>query len=270
MNELTRTCRIAKHLKHLKGLDLSDIQLEHDLDDDIWSNYLTPTSEEGVRLPKDLVDLFQNLRWLGLPDPRTSSLISTVLPECTTLQTLSIRGRYTKETKHHIPKKESNLSSFIDPISKFTPNTVTALELRLSFLDLDRLSQALKENNSSILHIGIDVGAYIQVYTDQSSSKLGVCEKDLEAAAHVFALKERQDAYEEEHNKTYPTKCRWWLPDSEYDGIDKSNTTGIDLEADASEPGFEEGEVAVDNLTGMLCELYERATVDADFSFYPL
>jgi hypothetical protein len=183
------------------------------------------------------------LKWLGLPDFRASGsdaphlLFKHFLPLCTRIETLSIRGEYRAEsTPSHLNAHEY-VCNFVDGIVTCTPYSVTALELRLSIPCLDKLTEVIRATSGlNINRIGIDLGAWIQVYPIKDTAE-ELSEGRIWAEAIHAARRTRRDIYEEEHNKVLPAKSKSLLPDSRAD---------VDLTAPPSLPASTDALAEVD------------------------
>lgn len=218
---LTCIYRIADNLTQLQGLDLSDCPVLDNLTFPLLqSRSSTSVLSTNATTSGDFAtidNLLLNLRWLGLPDwrrPETipRSLLVNILPRCKNLKTLSIRGKYMPEVKPAHIDHHDYVCRFIGGIVTHTPDSVEYLELRLSFPFLDRLVEELQKRQSRIKQIGIDLGAWIQVYPLRVTQGFWN-ENEVKNAAIAAAQKTRFDIYEEEHNKVLPDDSKWWLPE---------------------------------------------------------
>lgn len=114
--------------------------------------------------------LWRRLKWLGLPDWRSDNhaarYVGSTLPEwCISLRTISIRGKYTRDrAANEIESVHHHVCRLILGIEKIAPTGVTRLELRLSVPFLRYLLEKLQERRPNIKHVGIDLGAWIQVF----------------------------------------------------------------------------------------------------------
>jgi hypothetical protein len=200
---------------------------------DIWHakdhhEYSPP--QELVNLMTSLeTTLFTNLTWLGIRDWRgdpynvtattEQKIIDVVLPQCRNLKTLSIRGEYTADphidlNTYNRQKSESFgcahniVCDFILRLADRIPDTVTTLELRLSLSFLSYFLEKLHELVPSIQRVGIDLGAWVQIYPLRTTSGHECCEfrktfteEDVKNTADVAALQARFDAYKTAHNE---------------------------------------------------------------------
>jgi hypothetical protein len=167
--------------------------------------------------PNFVTHLLHNLTWLGLPDFHSLAaqfaldLVQKVLPQCTSLQTLSLRRN---QSKHEPIDPHDYVSTLPLMIATFVPRTVTTLELRTSSLCLNELISVLTSHGSSIKHVGIDFGAWVQQYAKQKMPYQELEEEDIKMVARKAARKERFEAYEEAHKEISQTDNKWWLPRS--------------------------------------------------------
>lgn len=181
---------------------------------------LTTTVPIDQKLPSDatrLKKLFSRLKWLGLPDWRGSATVSrdlldAVLPHCIALRTLSIRGRYSAEMLSSANDSHASICRLISGITTHASPTVETLELRLSFPYLDRLVEHLRAHNSNIKRVGIDLGAWVQIYPLRTAND-ELTDEEVRNAAVAAAYQTRRQAYQEEHNKVAPEGSKWWLPE---------------------------------------------------------
>jgi hypothetical protein len=165
--------------------------------------------------------LHLRLRWLGLPDFRDKSLSTPhfllwhFLPLCANLQTLSIRGEYRAEVLQPNLSAHDYLCRFVWSIRECTPESVTALELRLSIPFLERLTEAIRSKpKMNIAYIGIDLGAWVQTYPVRNTSdKLD--EASVMLAIVAAAQQACYEIYEQEHDAVLPLTSKWLLPKSQ-------------------------------------------------------
>jgi hypothetical protein len=192
------------------------------------------------------------LKWVGLPDFRDASLnapsilLRAFLPLCTNLQILSIREEYRAENAPSHLSAHEFLCRFVDGIESCTPESVTALEFRLSVPFLDKLIEALGSRAKlNITRIGLDLGAWVQTYPIRHTS--GELSDGQIASEVMHAAREAcHKIYEEEHRKVLPAGSCWLLPESRRDSrlaaqlsppgsADKVDETDVD----DAKPGFE-------------------------------
>lgn len=218
------TCRIAEHLPNLQGLDLSDtalagenaslatvqVQVQEQICEEFHVNSSVLVDNATVR------QLLSRITLLGLPDPgrlgnNAAHIAWRLLPMCSHLKTLSIRGTYVEQTGQDLLDDAHYVCRFIDQVVTNLPSTVTSLELRLKFPYFESLGQELKRQNLNIHSIGIDFGAWVHSYSlRDTSSELE--EDQVRKATSAAAHKKRYELYEEEHNKVFPEASKWWLP----------------------------------------------------------
>ncbi|KAJ4355812.1 uncharacterized protein N0V89_003833 [Didymosphaeria variabile] len=114
--------------------------------------------------------LWRRLKWLGLPDWRSDSYAAkavgkTIPPWCVSLKTVSVRGEYTRDrTANEIESVHHHVCQLILGIEKIVPASVTKLELRLSISFLRYFLEQLQKKKPTILRVGIDLGAWVQVF----------------------------------------------------------------------------------------------------------
>jgi hypothetical protein len=202
-------------LPALVELDLSDMPITQKDIPHPWSALLQSEGQNAKRIS----DLWKRLTWLGVPDFRdpaecfTLSLVQQVLPRCHNLQTLSIRGQRSGE----IANPHDYVCKLPSIIAKFVPQGVVTLELRLPFLFLDHIQEALSSAGSSITNIGIDFGAWVQDYPRLKPATNELEEQDIVGIARAVARKRRTEAYEEAHNEIFVAGEKWWLPKTRFD-----------------------------------------------------
>lgn len=256
--------------------------------------------------------LFRGLVWLGLPDWRgpdaiPRSFVNNILPACKDLKTLSIRGNYTPEIIPRNMGHHNYVCRFIGALVKNLPLEVENLELRLSIPFLDYLVKHLRQSKVSLKRIGIDLGAWVQVYPLRATHG-GLNENDVKKAAASAAQQARFDIYETEHSKVLPRGAKWWLPALPGPGADQVQTDdarhvfeqdfyhpkgGSDLSCFKSELGVSTDSMCslgasdhstslanyledtrVDTLSGMLYKMYDIGTSSPRGSggvdFFPL
>ncbi|KAF2735944.1 hypothetical protein EJ04DRAFT_178378 [Polyplosphaeria fusca] len=159
---------VAKELPSLEALDLGNIRDT----EESWMNEEGETGRLGAFPDWALIKsalgstLLDRLTWLGVRDSdgpqSTSNALSMIAKGCTGLSKLSLRGQYAPdpaaagEYDHHACR-------FITGIIDNLPDTVKEVELRLSipFLKLFLWHLGQKTN---VQRIGIDLGAWVQVY----------------------------------------------------------------------------------------------------------
>lgn len=162
-------------------------------------------------------DLFRGLKWLGLPDFRNvndqvaSALVRGILDRCTGLSALSVRHR---QSSDDITDPHDYVCRLPSMIAAFGPSALTHLELRLPFMCLDGLMINLDIRGSTIRHIGIDLGAWIQLHPKGKKTTEELKEIDVKKTARLAAKKERFDIYEGVHNARLQAEEKWRLPRS--------------------------------------------------------
>jgi hypothetical protein len=165
--------------------------------------------------------LLSRLKWLGLSGiskhAELSALhaVQSILSCCTGLRTISIRQ------KHHAePKDFQNTQDYVyrltHTIAQHAPQTVTTLELRPSPPFPSHLINILKSQESSIKYIGIDLGAWIQRYTQKLTAD-DLEETEIKKSAEAIARKCRFEAYEANHHECLKAGSNSWLPESRFD-----------------------------------------------------
>ncbi|KAF1961915.1 hypothetical protein CC80DRAFT_531685 [Byssothecium circinans] len=166
--------------------------------------------------------MFRTLKWLGIPDPREEdglradrsyNLLRRVVANCLELETLSIRGPYEPdETQRHVFQLHNHVCLFMANVVDHIPETVTCLELRLSIGFIGHLLHQLRERKPHVKKVGIDLGAWVQIYPlDEEALPMqyGVADR-----ARGSALRLQHEIYEREHNKVLPKESKWYLPNS--------------------------------------------------------
>jgi len=227
-------------LPQLNELDLSDFKKDYAGDnvDAPWVDLFRP---ESLDKDEKLDRLLNRLTWLGLPDFRRDEapfrLLQEVLPRCTSLKTLSIRGKYTSIVAPDDIDDHWNVCTFVHGIAKFAPKTVTTLELRMTFFFLDRLIDTLKTRESSIKRIGLDLGAWIQVFP-RRRQQTEMSDGELRKSAITAALEHRYEAYKAEHRKHLDAYSRWWLPTSEFEIVGDFTDTQAHDTHETAQNGF--------------------------------
>jgi hypothetical protein len=108
-------------------------------------------------------------------------------------------------------------AGFVDGIKNCTPNSVTALKLRLSVPCLDKLIEAIGPRAIlNIKRIGLDLGAWIQIYPIRHTfGELS----DGQIASEVMhaTRKAYHKLYKEERRKVLPASSCWLVPESRRD-----------------------------------------------------
>ncbi|KAF2634305.1 hypothetical protein P280DRAFT_414092, partial [Massarina eburnea CBS 473.64] len=214
---------IANNLPNLIALDLSVLPTPKG-----WGEPQDP--EEGKNRPcgkfKRIWEMFHRLKWLGIPDPRITqgefpkNLFSQVVENCHSLEALSIRGRY----EYDFNARESfrihqHVCVFMDEIVQNIPDTLKSLELRLSVDFIDLLLKTLRRKASNVKRVGIDLGAWVQIFPyNEGNIPL---DGWIRNSAEGSALRSRHDIYEEQHNKVLPKESKWYLP--KYDGSEETH-----------------------------------------------
>lgn len=166
--------RIVTHLTNLEALDLS----------------LFPG---GLIAPS----LLQKLKWLGMGDPRflgTSQhqRLAKTVQRCSKLETLSVRGKYDCDTDS-VPQISSHkaICQFIIHVVDSLPASVTNIELRLAIGWMPLLLEYISNTRPAINRVGIDIGAWVQMYPFRDKSRANLCDgrvisKAVEAAKTVI------------------------------------------------------------------------------------
>ncbi|KAK7181113.1 hypothetical protein PSPO01_12914 [Paraphaeosphaeria sporulosa] len=114
--------------------------------------------------------LWKRVKWLGLPDWRSSSYAaktvgSTLPPWCVSMKTVSIRGEYTRDrSSNEFESIHDHVCRFILGVKRIIPASVTKLELRLSVSFLRYFLEQLEKNKPTIQRVGIDLGAWVQIF----------------------------------------------------------------------------------------------------------
>ncbi|KAF2715505.1 hypothetical protein K504DRAFT_497380 [Pleomassaria siparia CBS 279.74] len=202
-------------------------------------------SDELQRLMGSInTPLFGNLKWLGI---RISSQLDfqgvadkigqVVLSQCKHLKTLSIRDDYLPDfytVKSTLGSPHTYVCEFILRIAKYTLPTVSTIELRMSISFPQYFLLKLQELRPSIKRVGIDLGAWVQVYPLRKSVhesmdhgyKNDFLENDVRISAKTAALESRLEAYKEAHDTIVPKTGTWVLPslDAEARVISESDT----------------------------------------------
>lgn len=113
--------------------------------------------------------LFRRLKWLGLPDWRSDNkcakVLGNLLPRWTcSLKTVSIRGKYMRDLdRNEVTSVHHHVCQLILGI-ELLPDSVTTLELRLSVSFLRLFLTELETRKPTIKRVGIDLGAWVQVF----------------------------------------------------------------------------------------------------------
>jgi hypothetical protein len=173
-------------------------------------------SKELQRLEATISEsrLCMRLKWLGVRDWRLkpeSKLVCGLAQHCTSLVTLSVRGDYDRDySSRELRSVHSHVCMFIGGIIRTVPSTVKTIELRLSLSFIRLLLEKLHEYRPSVERVGIDLGAWIQVYPlrrERRSLKDG----DVRSRTIAVARQKLIDAYGEEHGKTQLNDSLWHL-----------------------------------------------------------
>ncbi|KAH5407362.1 hypothetical protein HBI46_188360 [Parastagonospora nodorum] len=205
---------ILTELNELKGLDLSDAPTSKAGVQHPWAYLIKPVADwDSLSPPLSIIT------WLGVPDCRNSinkfalDLIQVLLQRCTSLRTLSIRGRQSEG-------KPVNAHDYVCKlpymIATHVPKSVTTLELRLPFPHLDRLANVLRDSKSSINCIGIDFGAWVQEYPKNPVATNELRKYAIKEAAILAAQKARFEAYEKVHTEILGAGKTWILDQSQF------------------------------------------------------
>lgn len=161
-----------------------------------------------------LAKLLPRLSWLGITASQFATYvpphadIEEILSLCKRLRTILIRGSHHDETADHV-----NDLLFPLQVAKMCPNTVTRLELRMYYPLLEQLVLGSKSAGFSIKHIGIDFGAWVQVFHQPHMT--GQAEAAAANAGKAAAQNDRFEAHERLHNETFAAGTKWYLPESE-------------------------------------------------------
>lgn len=163
--------------------------------------------------------LWRRLKWIGLRDWRSSGnhaiAVCMAIPNwCASLKTVSIRGEYEQDfTSRDESSVHRNVCQFILGISQFVPNTVEKLELRLSISFLGHLLKELYTWKPSIKRIGIDLGAWIQVFplrSEQPKLKDDAIQQNAITIARQYSL----EVYRNCRETDSPIRPEWLFPQS--------------------------------------------------------
>ncbi|KAF2448319.1 hypothetical protein P171DRAFT_470126 [Karstenula rhodostoma CBS 690.94] len=130
------------------------------------------TEEKLTRMEEEIAEthLWRRLKWLGLPDWRSNNYAaktvgSTIPPWCVSMKTVSIRGEYTRDrSSKEFESIHHHVCQLILGIERIVPASVTKLELRLSVSFLRYFLEQLGKTKPSIKRVGIDLGAWVQVF----------------------------------------------------------------------------------------------------------
>ncbi|KAI2488148.1 hypothetical protein Ptr902_02281 [Pyrenophora tritici-repentis] len=211
---------IFSTLTSVVALDLSDVpHLPKNTNDHVSSTYpnaITRSTDDVWPLciwTHSATDSFlKKLSWLGLPNfcDGTSAapmiMVERLLPCCTSLRTLSIRGNYELETPTGYMGPSGYKNYFQNTFLGHIPVSVSSLELRFSY---DRLNELLDSIHvkigSGISRVGIDLGAWIQMYPfsdqTQSHSSRELSDEDVISTARLAAQKSFRDIYDKVQEK---------------------------------------------------------------------
>lgn len=217
--------RIAENLPGLVALDLSNLPefgqteaIRQDREATLWLDYLER------KLSKSR--LLKNLLWLGVPDWRVRDrnnpsqasrlirdrIVEHIVPKCTKLKRLSIRGAYSRDNSaQELQSVHDEVCGLILVIAKYVSDSVSTVELRLSISFLRYFLEKLAELKPSIRQVGIDLGAWVQIYP-LKKQEASLDDEEIRQAAICAAHQNRIDTYEEEHNKMLPEESGWYLP----------------------------------------------------------
>ncbi|KAF1995513.1 hypothetical protein P154DRAFT_623964 [Amniculicola lignicola CBS 123094] len=237
---------IAKNLLSLKALDLSDI---HDRANPTEQNANINTTSNGLIDWNQISEGLQNshpiliqLDWLGVWDWRgateAATVVNTILPACTNLETLSIRGQYDPEPidprlkDDHFDIRQGHLHGyvcdFILGITQNCPNTVETIELRLHIPFMEQLLESVGQLKPNVQRVGIDIGPCVQMYpiisgvpsnpdafhasvSQYDTSKERILDNVLAAAERI-----RFNIYREAHNSVLGEDEKWILPRTQW------------------------------------------------------
>jgi hypothetical protein len=112
--------------------------------------------------------LLKRLKWLGMRDWRVNPISKharQLARQCTSLETLSIRGNYDRDHyPHEFSSLHDHVCGFVGGVVDIIPDTVRTVELRLSIEFVKQFLAILHAKRPSIEKVGIDLGAWIQVY----------------------------------------------------------------------------------------------------------
>jgi len=190
--------------------------------------------------------MLERLEWLSLPDVRRDNVVPflwpNVLPRCTRLETLSIRGTCmtNKGVLEVLWQPHDAVCLLSYSISTYAPKTVATIEIRMILYFIDLLIEELKERRPAIKRIGIDLGVWIQAYIPKDELADDLKDAELEYVANVAACRQRLEAYRREYRLVLERSSKWWLPDS---------ATTIKLEYESGNIGNSRNAFGVDHFS---------------------
>jgi hypothetical protein len=219
---------ISEELTALEALDLGDLEtregklaLTHNDGRPRWQAILDILQSSEPRqsnlAEKRPVHILKRLNWLGLAnDLRTEEgddAFSTVLRACEQLQTLSLRAPSGYDADYwsnlHHQDAEDIHHRVCLPILRITkniPDTVTELELRQCIDFLPFFIDRLNTLKPSIEKVGIDLGAWVQVFPLRGGPKPAKTPiiEDREIEENVQKAANWAAEFSKLHNKTVP------------------------------------------------------------------
>lgn len=160
--------------------------------------------------------LCARLKWLGVRDWRLKSISRHVCQfarKCRSLTTFSIRGNYDRDYEsNEIPSIHDHVCKFVGGVISSIPDTVKAIELRLSLPFLKYFMEQLRQHRPSVARIGIDLGAWVQIYPLRKPSRT-LSDADVRSKAISIARKKRFEIYDEQREDFSSQDMAWNLPD---------------------------------------------------------
>ncbi|KAH7125494.1 hypothetical protein B0J11DRAFT_461844, partial [Dendryphion nanum] len=182
---------ISDQLPALEALDLSDVH--GSTQSSLIERGKSRTKQQNqhielthwLSISDSLRRVLERVTWIGLQqEDRIRSFwvpdndpFAVLLPLCKNLKTLSIRGRngyQADELPNGINLMDSKTlhrtyCEQILAITKNVPDTVTTIELRRSVLLLEDFISTLEQKKPNISKVGIDLGAWVQIYPLRST-----------------------------------------------------------------------------------------------------
>jgi hypothetical protein len=182
-------------------------------------------ARSGEALPEELrkleaaiseSHLCGRLKWIGVRDwrlkPESKHVCRLAERHCNSLVTFSIRGDYDRD--HHSDEVSSvhhHVCSFIGGVANTIPTTVKTIELRLTVPFIEQFLRTLKLTNPHVRRVGIDLGAWVQVYPLRVGTPT-LADNAIRDKAVAVARQKRCDTYEVAHGKIFEKKSMWHLP----------------------------------------------------------
>lgn len=157
--------------------------------------------------------LWRRLKWLGVPDWRSSSsaakLVGSLVPAwAVSLSTVAIRGEYTRDLgADEVGSVHHHVCRFILGIERIVPPSVTTLELRLSVPFLRYFLEQIAKRRPGIKRVGIDLGAWVQVFPLRKVPD-ELRDEDVRRVARRLARAEAKSAFFQEGDFDW-TYRRW-------------------------------------------------------------